>query len=209
MANNQHAEFMSLLREVVNTENPVRSISADVLDGVLLTFLQKAKGASSEQKMHWFLMRAGVREIISYFQNQERAALKSPAAADAYQQKMKKAYAKPKTAARDNRSFAEINTGLAVALSRAADDMAAERAAAILAKWVCDGSTPLGQCTGADLARFADKENAAAGGHLANAKFYTALRALVPEAGTVQQSVSAVDFLDIFDSAFNSAQGGA
>jgi len=81
--NHQRAEFMKLMRDAFGTDDPVATVSDNVLDGVLMTFLREAKNASSEQKMHWFLMRAGVREMASYISRQNRVAVKREAAPSA------------------------------------------------------------------------------------------------------------------------------
>lgn len=220
----QHAEFLALVREVVACDAPTTIASDDWYDSQLAKFLALSASASSEKKMHWFLMRAGIRDTINYLNASDRAKLKAPPAKSDYRQERDRAYkAAAKQRRQEDEAYAKeyniplsdvglhrVNNGpnsFPVVMQRLEDavrEEAARRAERILDTWLCDGVTPLRSCTGADLARLAAKEDALAQGHAQNRAFYNALRTKVAPDKTVGACFSAEEFLTTFDAVFSS-----
>jgi hypothetical protein len=204
-------------------------------DECLTEFLRSVNEEKNKAKMHWYLMREGMKSVVDRLRQEQRREVKAlaetPKGPSVWEQeraarKRERAryYKEQKQAlAQDHLEYAEKH---GIEIYQVADHKAAvtwksvednlrkavsieanKRASAIMLRWLCGGK-PLAACTGQDLDASARKEENQAEGHLQNAFFYRRLRTFVADAETVQGAVDPDKFLEVFDDIFGAQPDG-
>lgn len=204
-------------------------------DECLTEFLRSVNEEKNKAKMHWYLMREGMKSVVDRLRQEQRRDVKALAEPPkepsiweqqrlARKRERSRFYKERQQAlAREHAAYAkehgvevdQVMAHQAAASWKSVEDNlrkavsieANKRASEIMLRWLCGGK-PLAACTGQDLDTFAIKEERQAEGHLQNAFFYRRLRTLVGDAQTVRMSVDPDEFLVIFDDVFGARPEG-
>lgn len=214
------------------------TVSEADYDGCLVNFLSSVADEKHKAKMHWYLMREGMRSVVDRLRHEQRRDVKTlaeppktPSHWDLERKERKREQSRYYNELRkvrkeeDEKYAREHRIPIEAVGKHRVDQMfkLAEQNAQKIINIVQDeatqraseimlrwlcGGKSLAICTGKDLDAFATKEENQAEGHLQNAFFYRRLRTLVDDAQTVQASVAPDKFLAVFDDVFGVKPNG-